>query len=190
MKPTILFLAIYIFLTGNAMAQTDTVDGSIYTRIVVGNKIYLQRDNPWCVFNKSLKYTLENQNQNIAEHKMQEAMSNLKLRNSNQEVLSMVQSVFSPAEIARCKDESILMLLRINNQGKIFYIRFLSGASGHEVKNISLDKYSLLEDKIMATLNFYIPDTSITYYTIGLPLKFKNITDSAYVFSKGMYLVP
>jgi hypothetical protein len=179
-------------ITSSVYSQSTSAVESIK----VGNKTYLKSiDGYWTLTNKAMADSLElmkGENGNIDEERMNKAYSNVKVQNSNDEVLNIVRSVFSSSEIAALKDERILLMLMFNNKGKVFYISFslLNLGRNPVLEKMDLKKYSQLEDLLVSKLKFTISDTSFDFYRLSFPLTFKNVQVDGYVFPKKVYANP
>ncbi len=192
MKTLVLILA-YIIAAINIYAQsTSTYNNTVYQNIKVGNKVYLKKNNSWRLINKALRDKYDKQYKNaykgLDEYRVSEAMRNIRILNSNDSIVEAVKSIFSPTEIEELKDEKLSITFRIDKHGKIIYMAF--NARSDKLKNLNLSKYSLLEDKLISTMRFKVPDPDIKVYTISLPFIFKGLYDDTYVFPQKLYANP
>lgn len=173
-------------------AQTSESSSRHTQRSVrVGNKTYLREDGS--LVNKASSDVFESQykgkNRDINQQRIMDATTNLKITNTNAELLNLFKSVFSSTELSELKNETLVLILKIDNQGKIFYVAFLgTEKNGSKLSEIDLTKYSLLEDKLMSTVTFRIPDSGIFVYTITVPIHFSNVISNSYVFPEMYYM--
>lgn len=190
---TLSLILVYIIATINIYAQsTSTYNGKTYKNIRVGNKIYLMKDSNGLILNKALQDNYEKyykgSYEGIDKNRMYEAVKNLRISSSNSSILNAVKSIFTPSEIEALKDEKILITLRINKKGEIIFIMFSPYST--KVKNIDLSKYSLLEDKLIATMKFKVVNPEFEVYTITLLFQFKNVYNNTYIFPQKAYANP
>jgi hypothetical protein len=120
---------------------------------------------------------------------MQEALNDIKIQSSNNSIIQGIKTVFNSSEIDSFKNERLDLVLRVNNDGKVFYVYF-STTKNSKLENVSLEKISQLEDKLISTLLFKIPDKDINCYTLYLSLSFIGVHNNTYVFPKKMYANP
>lgn len=167
-------------LAVNMYAQTKT-------EVIVGNKTFIKSEHSygeWRLANKASNAIYESQYEEKAKsndpEKRYDATNQLKFQGNNADILAAIQSVFTPTELLDLKDEKINLLLRINNEGKIVLVYF--SFKNSKVKNLSLSKFSLLEDRIISSMTFKIPDKSIYVYTIFIPLQFSKLYNNTPLF--------
>ncbi len=190
---TIIIILVFTVVAANIYAQSTSVyNNTVYQNIKVGNKIYLKKNDPWSLMNKALRDKFEKQykgtNKGIDEDKLSTAFKNVKISSSNDAILRAIKTVFSSAEIEELMNESLILSFKINKHGEIIYISFYT--RGEKLKNLDLSKYSLLEDKLISTMKFKIPDPDIKVYTIDFRMMFKNIYNNTYIFSPDRYANP
>ncbi len=189
---TIILILAYIMTPNSIYMYFVNNDNNMTHNIVkVKNEVYLKADTlTWIVTNKATEHMYEKQykgkNKNIDQDKLYEATNNLKLINSNNSILNAIKSVFTPSEIEELKNENLIMILRINNNGKILFITF--GVRSDKLKKMSLSKYSLLENKLISTMKFKVTDPDIEIYTLNLRLIFEKIYNNTYVFPQDRYV--
>lgn len=88
--------------------------------------------------------------------------------------------MFTSSELLDLKDQKVNLVLKINKEGRIFFIYFSFTSS--KFKNLSLSRFSLLEDKLISTMTFKIPDQTIDVYTIFMPLDFSKVYNNRALF--------
>lgn len=179
MKKIYLIAVICIF-TINTYAQTET-------EVTVGNKTFIKSvysDGRWYLMNKGSNAIYESQykgkEKSNDRDKQQNANDKLRLQGSNADILAAIRSVFTSDELSDLKDERVNLVIKINNDGKIILIHF--AVRSPKLKTLSLSKFSLLEDNIISSMTFKIPDKSIYVYTIFLPLKFSKLYNNTPLF--------
>jgi hypothetical protein len=128
-------------------------------------------------------------NPGIDEERMSLAVDAMKVSSSNASVLAAFKIVFTPTEMEELKDESLTMGFIVNGEGQI--IRFYFSSKSEKWKNLCLEQYSLLEDKLLEVLKFYIPDPGIEHYGLfTVPISFRRILEDGYALPRKIYLNP